>query len=465
MNTELDAHFDRGPIAVVANTTLGVSHFNQIIQVSGSGVTLTFSDAATLGAEWYCDIISTDTSNNVTLARATAADTWNSTTADDTLYPLEAIRVFVNAAANGFRRTGSPATITRVQSFTKGIGPDYLQNISVTAAIATKALTIALKGKDGNDPSSTNIVEAAFRSTTITSGTYNVRQITSATSIVVPSGATLGFTAAESGTVYVYLCDDGTTRELGVSKSVKSDATLHSTTAISTSADSANVIYTTTALTNAAIRLIGKFTIQTGAVAGEWDNAHTASSLISGSSVSVEGSAFSTGDVKATFKSTADAGWVMMNDGSIGSAASSATTRAHSDTEDLYTLLWTNVSDTWAAVSTGRGASAAADFAANKTLTLPRALGRALAVAGAGASLTSRALGEYLGTETHTLVEGEIPSHSHSVATTTGSAGAAVGYRNDGGAAGANMTTGNTGGGGAHNNMQPTSFLNVMIKL
>jgi hypothetical protein len=93
---------------------------------------------------------------------------------------------------------------------------------------------------------------------------------------------------------------------------------------------------------------------------------------------------FSTGDIKTTFKAVADPGWVLMNDGTIGSAGSGGTTRANADTEALYTLLWNNIDNTWAPVSGGRGANAAADFAANKTLTLPQALGRALANIGTG---------------------------------------------------------------------------------
>lgn len=94
--------------------------------------------------------------------------------------------------------------------------------------------------------------------------------------------------------------------------------------------------------------------------------------------------AFTTGDVKLTLKTTADATWVLMDDKSIGDASSGATGRANADTEDLYTLIWTNVTDQWAPVVGGRGASAAADFAAHKALALPKTLGRALAGYGTG---------------------------------------------------------------------------------
>jgi hypothetical protein len=79
----------------------------------------------------------------------------------------------------------------------------------------------------------------------------------------------------------------------------------------------------------------------------------------------------STGDVKWRMQTGTLTGFVRMNGRTIGSAASGATERANADTADLYTYLWTNFSDALAPVSGGRGASAAADFAANKTITIP----------------------------------------------------------------------------------------------
>ncbi len=100
-------------------------------------------------------------------------------------------------------------------------------------------------------------------------------------------------------------------------------------------------------------------------------------------------SGFSTGDVKLTLKTAADPTWVLMNDTTIGSGSSGATGRANADTSALYTLLWTNAADQWAPVTGGRGASAAADFAANKPLALPKALGRALAGYGSGLTVVT----------------------------------------------------------------------------
>lgn len=173
---------------------------------------------------------------------------------------------------------------------------------------------------------------------------------------------------------------------------------------------------------------------------------------------------FSTGDVKTTLKASADSGWVMMDDGTIGDASSGATTRANADTSALFALLWNNISNTYAPVSTGRGANAAADFAAHKTIGLPKVLGRALAVAGSGASLTPRVLGETTGEETHVLSVGEMPVHSH-VYTLYGLAPANGGGGATGISGSSAPATSTSGSGDAHNNMQPTSFINVMVKL
>ena len=319
INTDLVEHFDNGPVAYTSNQTIGASHYGKVIQVSGAANTQTLSDAATLGAGWNCEFVSTDTTNTVTLARATASDMVNETTANISLLPLQSIKAVVNAAANGFL----VGFITR---------------------------------KD-----KTNTISE--------SNTY--------------SGAN-----TFSGT-----------------------------------------------------------------------NTFSGNNTWTGQNVGL----FSTGDVKLTLKTTADTGWVLMNDGTIGNGSSGGTSRANADTEALFTLLWTNTIDTWCAVSTGRGANAAADFAANKTIALPKALGRALAIYGSGSGLTARALAEYLGTETHQLTASEMPSHTHAQ-----TVGAGVYIAGAGGTNVANATatvTGSAGSNGAHNNMQPSLFLNVMIKL
>ena len=124
---------------------------------------------------------------------------------------------------------------------------------------------------------------------------------------------------------------------------------------------------------------------------------------------------FSTGDIKLTYKTVADDGWIIPNDGSIGNTGSGATTRANADCLNLFVLLYTNISDTYCPVSGGRSGNAVNDFNAGKTLTVPKTLGRYLGIYGAGSGLTSRALGENLGAESVTPSTSTMAVHNHGV--------------------------------------------------
>lgn len=169
IDSDLQTHFDVGPTAVTSNTTLGASHYNQIIQVSGASVTLTLTDAATLGAGWYCRVVSTDSSNNTTIARATSGDTINGSAADFTLTALHAIDIFVNAAANGFfirslvtnpTTTDTAQTISAVKTFTAdpiltstdagaGVGPVFdLYRDSASPAASDLIGAIRMSGEN-----------------------------------------------------------------------------------------------------------------------------------------------------------------------------------------------------------------------------------------------------------------------------------------------------------------------------
>lgn len=110
------------------------------------------------------------------------------------------------------------------------------------------------------------------------------------------------------------------------------------------------------------------------------------------------GYGINTGEIIMSIAASHD-GYIKMDDGTIGSPTSGATTRANADCQDLYELIWNQVSDTYAPVSGGRGASAEEDFLANKPITLTKALGRVLSCAGTGTVLTSRSLGETQGEE------------------------------------------------------------------
>lgn len=120
----------------------------------------------------------------------------------------------------------------------------------------------------------------------------------------------------------------------------------------------------------------------------------------------------------------------------------------------------------------------------SNTFNLPDTRGRVLGSIGTGTGLSSRTLGQNVGSETHTLTTNEIPSHTHGVtdpghthsyvnnvgdqntdnAFATETAADQVDYNQTTGSSATGITIQNTGGGQAHNNMQPTTFIgNVFI--
>jgi microcystin-dependent protein len=205
----------------------------------------------------------------------------------------------------------------------------------------------------------------------------------------------------------------------------------------------------------------------------------------------------STGDIKFRPTSETLSGWVKLNGLTIGSVSSGASLRANADTQSLFIYLWNNFDDAHCPVVTGRGASAAADWAANKKITVPDWRGRGphgLDDMGGGAAgrLTGATFaggdaattpGGYGGEAAHTLASGEIPAHTHTGTTAAGTPHHHNATRNHSAWGGGALdgpitniqgtglsntfstqdesdhthtfTTDNAGGGGSHNNMQP----------
>jgi microcystin-dependent protein len=178
------------------------------------------------------------------------------------------------------------------------------------------------------------------------------------------------------------------------------------------------------------------------------------------------------GDVKISFTSFDHLGWIKC-DGSLLSKAD-------------FALLYNVIGDKY-------GVGTATQF------RLPDAQGRVTGIVGtpSGAVGTAHAIGSVIGTETHTLIINEMPAHkhgsvdvssntngdgsttsdgAHSHNINTANAGATVPTRVGQGTddtvegpattetAGTHAhTMGSTGGGAAHNNMQPTLFVGNMF--
>lgn len=153
-----------------------------------------------------------------------------------------------------------------------------ISNLGLATSVGSSALTIALKQADGTtDPSTgASAIKVGMRSSTLTSGRYNQRSATAATSLVISSGSTLGQISTLPARLYIYLIDNAGTLELAVSQKLFPETQLISTTAEggAGAADSATVMYSTTARSSVPFRLVGILD-NTQTTAGTWASAGT----------------------------------------------------------------------------------------------------------------------------------------------------------------------------------------------
>ena len=153
------------------------------------------------------------------------------------------------------------------------------QNLALAATVAANALTISLKGADGNDPSATNVVNVLFRNAALATGTPVNIAVSAATSLVISSGSTMGFTSATAGRLWIGSFNDAGTFRLGAVNVLSGTSIMalrdgvYSSTAEggAGAADSAQVIYTGTAVTAKALAILGYMEWSAGlTTAGTW---------------------------------------------------------------------------------------------------------------------------------------------------------------------------------------------------
>ena len=172
-------------------------------------------------------------------------------------------------------------------------------NIGGTVTLAANALTFALKGADGNNPSAGNPVDIYFQSATVTTGTLAKRSFTAASSITIPSTATVGTRSAVPSRIYIGVLDNAGTPELCywnpsttaahpafaadtgylLSTFRPGPAAVYSTTANTTASDSAGVIYSDSARSNVRVTPIA-YIDSRQTTAGTWAVAITSLVII-----------------------------------------------------------------------------------------------------------------------------------------------------------------------------------------
>lgn len=201
-------------------------------------------------------------------------------------------RSAANSAAGAWVLVGAAAVAAATTSAAGTVKQNFPvpYNLDIECSVGSSALTIALKGVDGNDPSSSNPVIVPFRNVTVATGAPSFLTVTSATSLVISSGSTLGApTNSVAFKVWVVAFNDGGTFRLGaiLCTTLASGAlTMYPLAAygIASStaeggaggADSAQTFYTGTAVTSKAYTVLAVLHFESGlATAGTWAAAPT----------------------------------------------------------------------------------------------------------------------------------------------------------------------------------------------
>lgn len=165
-------------------------------------------------------------------------------------------------------------------------------------------------------------------------------------------------------------------------------------------------------------------------------------------------SRYSPGEFVFSASTTAPTGTLATNGGTIGNASSGGTARANADTSALFAVLWSSTTNaelviqTSAGTPTTRGASAAADFAANKRLPLPNIQDGDALVAAVSSAVAARSAGAVL-SHSHGITD---PGHFHDLRLDPGGG---VAY----GGVGSNPVA--QRGGGSYNSQEASTGISV----
>lgn len=145
-------------------------------------------------------------------------------------------------------------------------GYNFPINMGLTASVGGSNLTINVVGANGSAPSATNPVIIPFRSTTLATGTPTWVSITSAQSLVIPSGATLGSSNSVPFRIWFFETYNAGVPQIGaaicsVSPNVYPcaawESTRVTTSTITGLSTSPGTLYVGTGVSNDSVRIIG----------------------------------------------------------------------------------------------------------------------------------------------------------------------------------------------------------------
>lgn len=257
-----------------SNTVLDISDTGKVIRAT-STFTQTIDAAATIGDGWFCwyqnagtGVITIDPNSSETIDGSTTIK----------LNPGEGC--FISCNGTSFTTIG--LGLVRGSS-------TVFDNLTISCSVGANALTIALKTRNGDDPTAANPIRIPIRSVTPANGDYSELLLTAATSLVLSNGSTLGTIASTANRIWIVGFNDAGTFRLGAINCLSGTAPnfnvfplgawgIASSTAEggAGAADSAHVFYTGTAVSAKAYRVLGYLTYESGlGTAGVYASAPT----------------------------------------------------------------------------------------------------------------------------------------------------------------------------------------------
>ncbi|MFT4115415.1 hypothetical protein [Bradyrhizobium sp.] len=169
-----------------------------------------------------------------------------------------------------------------------------LVNGTIVCSVAGGALTVAIKTLAGADPSVSDPVLARVRGGTLANGDYSILPVSTATSLVLSSGSSLGAVSASAFTLRLLGINDAGTYRLGLVNTGRAGASmpvLNPAQQLVTStaeggagaAKSLYIIYTGTAVAGKPYAMLADLDWSSGlTAAGTWDAVPTTISLFDG---------------------------------------------------------------------------------------------------------------------------------------------------------------------------------------